>query len=109
MNDELSQIPGSIRDAVELLDPLGRGAVLSYHSGEDRLVKKALGLAESGGCTCPPRLPCACGAVGKIRTLSPKMRRASEDEEQRNPRSRSARLRCFERLAPADRTPGAST
>ena len=99
VNDELSQIPTAMAAAIELLAPAGRGAVLSYHSGEDRLVKQAIAQAETGGCTCPPRLPCACGAPRLVTALSPRQRTASAAEQQQNPRSRSARLRCFERLA----------
>ncbi len=54
VNDELAQIPRAVGDAIDLLVTNGRGAVLSYHSGEDRLVKKAIALAETGGCECPP-------------------------------------------------------
>jgi 16S rRNA (cytosine1402-N4)-methyltransferase len=100
VNDELAQIPSAVGDAIEMLEPAGRGAVLSYHSGEDRLVKQAIALAESGGCQCPPRLPCACGAVSLVRVLPPKMRRPTADEQEHNPRSASARLRCFERNLP---------
>lgn len=98
VNDELTQIPTAIGDAIDLLEVEGRGAVLSYHSGEDRLVKKAIAEAETGGCTCPPRLPCGCGAERKVRPAAPKMRRASDDEQQSNPRSSSALLRFFERI-----------
>lgn len=104
VNDELEQLPNTLQDAVDLLEPLGRGAVLSYHSGEDRLVKAAISLAETGGCECPPRLPCGCGAVRKVRPLPPKMRRASADEQEQNPRSTSAMLRCFERIEPQTAT-----
>lgn len=99
VNDELSQIPTALRDAIDLLAPSGRGAVLSYHSGEDRLVKRAIAEAETGGCTCPPRLPCACGAERLVAALHPRQRKASKEEQQSNSRSTSARLRCFERLA----------
>lgn len=98
VNDELAQIPTALADAIDLLEPLGRGAVLSYHSGEDRLVKRAIAEAETGGCTCPPRLPCTCGATPLVRALRPRQRVASAEEQARNPRSSSARLRCFERL-----------
>lgn len=97
VNDELAQLPGAIDDAIQMLEPDGRGAVLSYHSGEDRLVKAAISRAESGGCTCPPRLPCACGATPLVDVLPPKFRRPGSEEQQRNPRSASARLRCFVR------------
>jgi len=98
VNDELSQIPVALRDAINLLAPQGRGAVLAYHSGEDRLVKEVIARAEDGGCECPPRLPCACGAVRLVKVLSPRLRRPSDEECERNPRASSARLRCFERL-----------
>jgi len=98
VNDELSQIPGAVGDAIDLLETHGRGAVLSYHSGEDRLIKRAIADAETGGCECPPRLPCACGADRKVRVLAPKLRRASEEEKEANPRSSSALFRSFERI-----------
>jgi len=98
VNDELAQIPVAVADAIDLLETRGRGAVLSYHSGEDRLVKKAIAAAETGGCECPPRLPCGCGAERKVRPLSPKLRRASAEELASNPRSSSALFRCFERI-----------
>lgn len=98
VNDELSQIPLALRAAIDALEPAGRGAVLAYHSGEDRLVKEVIARAEDGGCTCPPRLPCACGAVRLVKVVPPRMRRPSDAEAERNPRATSARLRCFERL-----------
>jgi 16S rRNA (cytosine1402-N4)-methyltransferase len=98
VNDELSQISSSVGDAIDLLETEGRGAVLSYHSGEDRLVKQAISLAETGGCECPPRLPCGCGAERKVRPLAPKLRRATPEEQVENPRSSSALLRFFERI-----------
>lgn len=101
VNDELDQISPAIEQAIEALVPGGRGAVLSYHSGEDRLVKYAIADAESGGCTCPPRLPCACGATPSVVALRPRMRRPDEAETERNPRSTSARLRAFEKQAVA--------
>lgn len=98
VNDELTQIPTALDDAIDLLAVKGRGAVLAYHSGEDRLVKRAIQQAADGGCECPPRLPCACDADRKVRPLSPKLRRASASEQEANPRSSSALLRCFERI-----------
>lgn len=98
VNDELAQIPQAVGDAIDLLETNGRGAVLSYHSGEDRLIKRAITEAETGGCECPPRLPCVCGADRKVRPLAPKLRRASAEEKDVNPRSSSALLRCFERI-----------
>ena len=72
--------------------------MLSYHSGEDRLVKQCFAQAESGGCTCPPGLPCVCGAIGTVRVLTRGARLASAAEVAVNPRAKSARLRAAERL-----------
>ena len=72
--------------------------MLSYHSGEDRIVKETLRDAETGGCSCPPKLPCACGATERIRLLTRRPRRPGPLEIRRNPRSSSARLRSFEKL-----------
>ena len=76
----------------------GRIAVIAYHSLEDRAVKRTLkGLAER--CTCPPRLPvCGCGKENLVRVLTGKPVRPGPEEIERNPRSRSARLRAAERL-----------
>lgn len=98
VNDELAQIEPAIGDAIALLAPDGRGVVLSYHSGEDRLAKRAIEEATTGGCTCPPRLPCACGAERLVTVIPPRMRRPSDEEIAKNPRSKSARMRCFERI-----------
>ncbi len=98
VNDELAQIPPALTQAIDRLVPRGRGVVLSYHSGEDRLVKDTLVAAASGGCACPPRLPCVCGAAGCIRLLSRGAARPGEAETLRNPRASSARLRSFEKL-----------
>ncbi|MCY3924473.1 MAG: 16S rRNA (cytosine(1402)-N(4))-methyltransferase RsmH [bacterium] len=97
VNDELAQIRPALSEVIGLLAPKGRGVVLSYHSGEDRIVKETLGEA-AGGCTCPPRLPCVCGAVKCIALLGRRARRPAAAEVQANPRSRSARLRAFEKL-----------
>jgi len=97
VNDELAQIERALRQSIDVLSPGGRGAVLSYHSGEDRIVKYTIANEESGGCTCPSRLPCACGAVGRVRVVPPRSRTPHAAELERNPRSSSARLRVFER------------
>jgi 16S rRNA (cytosine1402-N4)-methyltransferase len=97
VNGELDVLPGAIDSAIESTAPGGRVSVLSYHSGEDRIVKERFRLAATGGCTCPPGLPCVCGAVRTVRMLRPLT--ATEDEQARNPRARSARLRVAERLA----------
>ncbi len=75
-------------------------AVLSYHSGEDRIVKDRLRQAETGGCTCPPALPCACGAERKVRLLKRGGWTPTAGEQDANPRAQSARLRAAERLGP---------
>jgi 16S rRNA (cytosine1402-N4)-methyltransferase len=102
VNRELEQLPGALDDAIGLLAPRGRGAVLSYHSGEDRIVKDRFRTAETGGCVCPPGLPCACGAVPTVRLLWRGGRTPRPEELARNPRAESARLRAVEKLgAPA--------
>lgn len=99
VNDELTQIEPALLQAIRALVPGGRGAVLAYHSGEDRLVKRTIQTEEDGGCTCPQNLPCVCDAEPTVTALSPRLRRPSEGEIASNPRSRSARLRCFEKIA----------
>ncbi len=78
--------------------PAGRIAVLAYHSGEDRIVKDRLRQAATGGCTCPPGLPCTCGAVPTVRLLKRGAWKPSADEVAANPRAGSARLRAAEKL-----------
>jgi 16S rRNA (cytosine1402-N4)-methyltransferase len=101
VNRELDQLPGALDDAIGLLAPEGRGAVLSYHSGEDRIVKDRFRAAETGGCTCPPRMPCACGAVPTVRLLWRGGHTPSTEELARNPRAESARLRALQKLGTA--------
>ena len=101
VNAELDILPGALRDVIALLAPGACLAVLSYHSGEDRIVKSVMRSAETGDCTCPAALPCACGAersVERVRVA----REASRDERARNPRSTSARLRVVRRLGAGD-------
>ena len=98
VNRELDVLPDALDQAMALLEPGGRGAVLSYHSGEDRIVKERFRFAENGGCTCPPRLPCACGARRLVRLLTRGARRPTTAEIDRNPRAESARLRSVEKL-----------
>jgi 16S rRNA (cytosine1402-N4)-methyltransferase len=99
VNEELDVLPVALDAAIEVLAPGGRIAVLSYHSGEDRIVKAVLREAETGGCTCPPGLPCVCGATPTLRLLRRGGRTPSAAELERNPRSESARLRSAEKLA----------
>lgn len=97
VNGELDAIPGAIDTAIDKLVPGGRIAVLAYHSGEDRIVKDRLRAAETGGCECPPDLPCVCGAVQTVRLVrAPKRPGATEQAENR--RATSARFRVAEKL-----------
>ncbi len=98
VNDELAVIPRALDQALDLLVPGGRLAVLAYHSGEDRLVKEKLVFAETGGCVCPPGLPCGCGAVPDVRLLWRGAHKPSPAEVARNRRAESARLRAAEKL-----------
>ena len=92
VNAELDILPGALRDTISLLAPGACLAVLSYHSGEDRIVKQVMRTAETGDCACPSHLPCGCGAVKSVERVRIS-REASRDEQIRNPRSTSARLR----------------
>jgi 16S rRNA (cytosine1402-N4)-methyltransferase len=102
VNEELDVLGPSLDAAIDLLAPRGRCVVLAYHSGEDRIVKDRFANAASGGCLCPPALPCVCGAVPLVRLLNRGARKPSAAEVAANPRSESARLRACERLAPAE-------
>src|SRR3954462_1804343 len=97
-NEELIGLDKFVDDAVEVLEPEARIAIISFHSLEDRIVKRALRRLE-GECTCPPNLPvCGCGAKEVVEILTSRPVTASEEEVQRNPRSRSAKLRVAEKL-----------
>jgi 16S rRNA (cytosine1402-N4)-methyltransferase len=100
VNEELDELAGALTAALELLVPSGRLVVIAYHSGEDVLVKSMLRDAATGGCTCPPQLPCVCGAVPAVRLVTRGAHKASADEIASNPRARSARLRAAEKLDP---------
>lgn len=101
VNDELEALVEALPQARDLLRPGGRLAVVSFHSLEDRLVKQFL-QQEATDCICPPDAPlCTCQHRATVRVLSRKPIRPSEEETSRNPKSRSARLRIAERLAPA--------
>ncbi len=100
VNDELQVLADTLPRAVDLLRPGGRLVVIAYHSGEDRLVKAALAEAVTGGCQCPPGLPCVCGAVPAGRLVFRGARRPSPAEVAANRRSESARLRALEWVAP---------
>ena len=98
-NEELIGLDQFITDAVGALETGARIAVISFHSLEDRIVKRAFRRLE-GECTCPPGMPvCACGAAEVIRVLTGRPVTAPEEEVKRNPRSRSAKLRAAEKRA----------
>lgn len=99
VNDELAILPGAIDDAIAALAPHGRCVVLAYHSGEDRIVKERFNEAVTGGCTCPPRLPCGCGAEPKVTLVFRGAHKPSTEELARNHRAESARLRACEAVA----------
>ncbi len=101
VNEELEQIRPALTQAIEFLAPRGRGVVLSYHSGEDRIAKDVLTGAAGADCGCPPKLPCVCGFTPRIRLLSRRAQRPDPVEVERNPRSASARMRSFEKLGEA--------
>jgi 16S rRNA (cytosine1402-N4)-methyltransferase len=99
VNDELGALAAVLAAALGLLRPGGRLVVLSYHSLEDRLVKRFIA-AERRGCTCPPSFPvCVCGRSPRLRAVGPQPAVPGEAEVAANPRARSARLRAAERLA----------
>jgi len=101
VNDESAALEEGLGVAIDALAPEGRLVVLAYHSLEDRVVKHRL-RAEERGCTCPPGLPvCVCGGVKRLRLLTRRPIRPSEDEIRANPRARSARLRGAARLPEA--------
>lgn len=98
VNDELAALEPALDAALRLLRRGGRIAVISYHSLEDRIVKRRLA-AGAVGCTCPPELPvCVCGGVAELRLVSRKAIRPHDAEIERNPRARSARLRVAEKI-----------
>lgn len=103
VNGELDALPDALDKAIDALTPGGRLAVLSYHSGEDRIAKDRIRVAETGGCECPPELPCVCGAVQTVRIVRGGPKRAGADEQAANRRASSARLRVAEKIEPTTR------
>ncbi len=98
VNDELGALEAGLAASLVLLRPGGRLVVLSYHSLEDRIVKRFIA-AEQRGCVCPPEVPiCVCGRQPNLRSLG-KSKTPTAAEVTANPRSRSARLRGAERIA----------
>lgn len=104
VNDELGVLERVLPDALSLLRPGGRLAVISFHSLEDRIVKNHF-RNEATDCLCPPKLlTCVCGHQATVVLVTRKPIRPGEDEIRRNPRARSARLRVAERLAGGDQS-----
>ena len=102
VNGELDALPPMLDAAVNGLNPGGRLAVITFHSLEDRIVKRAL--AEMArGCTCPPEYPvCVCGRRPRVRLVNRKPVTADEAELADNPRARSAKLRVAEKCGEFD-------
>jgi 16S rRNA (cytosine1402-N4)-methyltransferase len=104
VNEELGELEGFLRNIPDYLAPGGRVAVISFHSLEDRLVKRAF-RHEATGCLCPrEQVVCVCGHKPRLRILTKKPLVPGEAEVAANPRARSAKLRVAERLA--DQTVG---
>lgn len=98
VNDELGAVEKVMEEAIPLLNPGGRLAVITFHSLEDRIVKTSMAEAAKG-CTCPPSFPvCVCGKKPLVKLISRKPILASEEELASNPRARSAKLRVCEKL-----------
>ena len=98
VNGELDAIEPAIRSAVSMLSPGGRIAIITFHSLEDRIVKQTFADLASG-CECPKDFPvCVCGKKPQVRLVSRKPILPSDEELERNPRSRSAKLRVAEKL-----------
>ena len=98
VNDELGSVEKVMRDAIPCLNPGGRLAIITFHSLEDRIVKN--GMADAAkGCTCPPNFPvCVCGKKPLAKLITRKPIVSGQEELERNPRARSAKLRVCEKL-----------
>lgn len=98
VNGELTQLEKGLDEAFEMLSPKGRLAVISFHSLEDRIVKQKMA-SWCKGCTCPKDFPvCVCGNVPKAKLVNRKPIEATQEELDKNPRSRSAKLRICEKI-----------
>jgi 16S rRNA (cytosine1402-N4)-methyltransferase len=99
VNDELGSLETALPEALAITRPGGRIAIISFHSLEDRAVKRFF-QREERGCVCPPEAPaCVCGRAPTLRIITKHPLTASEAELSANPRARSAKLRVAERLA----------
>ena len=98
LNGELTVLEESIDTMIDLLNPGGRLSIITFHSLEDRIVKNRFRINEHP-CTCPPDFPvCVCGKKSKGRVVTRKPILPSEEEMRENSRSKSAKLRVFERI-----------
>ena len=98
VNDELGAVRKVMDAAIPRLKKGGRLAIITFHSLEDRIVKNAMAEAAKG-CTCPPSFPvCVCGKQPQVKLISRKPIVSTEEELDRNPRARSAKLRVCEKL-----------
>ena len=98
VNDELGILENTIKDGVSILKHGGRFCIITFHSLEDRIVKTIFNKLEKP-CTCPPKMPqCICGNIPLVKVITRKPIVASGEELDKNPRSRSAKLRVVERL-----------
>ncbi len=102
VNDELGQLERALGDALDLLVPGGRAAVITYHSGEDKIVARRFRDAAADNCVCPPGVgACRCDGSPSVTLVPRKAITASDEEIEANPRARSARLRVAEQLGEA--------
>jgi 16S rRNA (cytosine1402-N4)-methyltransferase len=98
VNQELERLSTFLDSAADLLAPRGRLCILSFHSLEDRIVKRKF-KALASGCDCPPDLPvCVCGKTPQVRLLTRKVLRPTKEEIDRNPMARSTRMRAVEKI-----------
>ena len=98
VNDELGSVRKVMEAAIPRLNPEGRLAIITFHSLEDRIVKNGMNDAAKG-CTCPPEFPvCVCGKKPKVQVLTKKPIVSTDEELERNPRARSAKLRICRKL-----------
>lgn len=98
VNQELSVLQNTLEEMIDLLNPGGRLCIITFHSLEDRIVKQAFKKAQDP-CTCPPNFPvCVCGNRSKGNMVGRKPILPSEEEMERNPRAKSAKLRVFEHI-----------
>ncbi|MEA2452559.1 MAG: rRNA (cytosine1402-N4)-methyltransferase [Actinomycetota bacterium] len=96
VNGELEALELGLADAVDYSEPGGRVVVISYHSLEDRIVKRYF-VDQARGCTCPPEFPvCVCGKKERVRMLTKRPIRPAAEEIEMNPRAEAAKLRAIE-------------